>query len=239
MKWLVLLCLVYVTYAAPQEKPQFWKGTALDSTVEKLRDSCEGKDRFACFQFKAFSFLDNILRGSYFEQLTDNVAVTRNGYDNEVGTTRSGESVEDAVENYIKTNDFTFKLPYVGDLTVQSRKLDEDELNFKLNFGSEIEERGKKHKLKKVFIPILTFILLKAITVVPFLIGLLAFKAWNGLQLSVFSFIIASGLAIFQLCQKLAGDPHAPVILDHPPAAQYKRSLDGTAQNLAYSAYSQ
>lgn len=100
-----------------------------------------------------------------------------------------------------------------------------------------VSERGKKHKLKKVFIPILTFILLKAITVVPFIIGVLAFKAWNGLQLSLMSFVIASGLAIFQLCQKLASDSHAPVILDHPPA-QYKRSLDDS-QQLAYSAHVQ
>lgn len=85
----------------------------------------------------------------------------------------------------------------------------------------------------------MTFILLKAITVVPFLIGVLAFKAWNGLQLSLISFVIATGLAIFQLCQKLAGDGQAPVILDHPPVAQYKRSLDTDAQSLAYSGYAQ
>ncbi|XP_019756507.1 uncharacterized protein LOC109535122 isoform X2 [Dendroctonus ponderosae] len=169
--------------------------------------------------------------------LSENVAISRNGYDNEVGTKRSEDSLEEAVATFIKSNDVTFKVPVIGDVTVDSRKLDDDEINFKLNFGSEVEERGKKHKLKKVFIPILTFILLKAITVVPFIIGVLAFKAWNGLQLSLMSFVIASGLAIFQLCQKLASDSHAPVILDHPPA-QYKRSLDDS-QQLAYSAYVQ
>lgn len=67
MKWFVLMCTVCLAYGAPQEKPEFWKGTALDSTVERLRSSCAEKDSFACIQYKAFSFLDNILRGSYFE----------------------------------------------------------------------------------------------------------------------------------------------------------------------------
>lgn len=67
----------------------------------------------------------------------DNVAVTRNGYENEVG--RSGDSLEDAVETFVKSNDVTFKVPYVGDVTVDSRKLDDDEVSLKLNFGSTVE----------------------------------------------------------------------------------------------------
>lgn len=63
-KCLVVLCLAGFVHGAPQE---FWKGTALDSTVEKLRDSCAENNSFACIQFKAFAFLDNVLHGSYFE----------------------------------------------------------------------------------------------------------------------------------------------------------------------------
>lgn len=66
-KNVVLLCLVGLAYGAPQDKPEFWKGTVLDSTVEKLRNTCAEKDSFACLQFKAFSFLDNVLRGKYFQ----------------------------------------------------------------------------------------------------------------------------------------------------------------------------
>lgn len=68
----------------------------------------------------------------------DNVAVTRNGYENEVGRS-GGDSLEDAVETFVKSNDVTFKVPYVGDVTVDSRKLDDDEVNLKLNFGSTVE----------------------------------------------------------------------------------------------------
>lgn len=68
----------------------------------------------------------------------NNVAVTRNGYENEVGRS-GGDSFEDAVETFVKSNDVTFKVPYVGDVTVDSRKLDDDEVNLKLNFGSTVE----------------------------------------------------------------------------------------------------
>ncbi|XP_030768104.1 uncharacterized protein LOC115891702 isoform X2 [Sitophilus oryzae] len=203
IKSVVALCIIGAAWGAPQQKTEFWKGTALDST--------------------------------YF---MDTIKISSNGYENEVSSKRSGDSIEDSIENFIKSKDVTFKVPVIGEVTMDSRKLDDDEMNFKLKFGSEVEERGKKSKLKKVFIPILTFILLKAITVVPFLIGLLALKAWNGLQLSFFSFVIASGLAIFQLCQKLATDSHAPVVLDHPPTYQ-QRSFDQDASTLAYSAYAQ
>ncbi|KAJ8967772.1 hypothetical protein NQ317_001143 [Molorchus minor] len=65
---------------------------------------------------------------------------------------------------------------------------------------------AKKSKLKKIFVPILVLILLKAMSLVPFALGVLGFKAWNSLQLAFFSFIISTGVAIFQICQKLAND---------------------------------
>lgn len=67
-----------------------------------------------------------------------------------------------------------------------------------------------KGKLRRMMVPILVFILLKAMTLIPLAIGVLGLKAWNALQLSFFSFVIAVGLAIFQLCKKIAAD-QAPV----------------------------
>lgn len=102
----------------------------------------------------------------------------------------------------------------------------------------------KKSKIKKIFVPILVFILLKAITLVPLALGVLGIKAWNALQLSFFSFIISVSLAIFQLCKKLAGDHGHPQIVAHNPwDAHYRRSLEvnpeQNAQEMAYSAYRQ
>lgn len=107
---------------------------------------------------------------------------------------------------------------------------------------------GRKHKIKKIISPIVVFLLLKAITVVPLTIGFLLLKAWNALQLSVFSFVISTGLAIFQLCKKLAENNAAAHIAAHGPweaAAQRAaaRNFDvedvtnNEAQKMAYSAY--
>lgn len=97
----------------------------------------------------------------------------------------------------------------------------------------------KKSKLKKIFIPILVFILLKAIILVPFAIGVLGLKAWNGLQLAFFSFIISTGLAIFQMCQKLAADSAHAHIAAAPAAweAVAARNFNEEANKMAYSAY--
>lgn len=102
----------------------------------------------------------------------------------------------------------------------------------------------KKSKIKKIFIPILVFILLKAITIVPLALGVLGIKAWNALQLSFFSFVISVSLAIFQLCKKLAADHGHPQIVAHNGwDSHYRRSLDvgqeEDAQEMAYKAYRQ
>lgn len=105
--------------------------------------------------------------------------------------------------------------------------------------------------MKKIIVPILVFVLLKAMTVVPLALGILGLKAWNALQLSFFSFVISVALAVFQLCKKIASDNiHPPAIAAHgwdAAAQQYhyqQRSLDTAAvpsnvdaQKLAYSGY--
>lgn len=67
---------------------------------------------------------------------------------------------------------------------------------------------GKKHRLRKLAMPILVLILLKAITVIPMAIGILKIKAFNALALGFFSFIVSVGLAIFQLCKKVSRRPY-------------------------------
>lgn len=86
-------------------------------------------------------------------------------------------------------------------------------------------------------------------TLVPLALGILGLKAWNALQLSFFSFVISVGLAIFQLCKKIAADSAQPQIAAHGPweSAAFSqhyaaRSFDDNAlanqaQQMAYSAY--
>ncbi|XP_044271485.1 uncharacterized protein LOC123015676 [Tribolium madens] len=233
----VFVTLVTLSSASPT-KPAFWKGTSFDSSVEEMRSLCTEDDPIACLKYKAISFLDSILQKDNF-QISEGVEVTRNN--NEVVTSRSENSIEDNIEGFIKTHDVKIDAPLFGTkVTLGARNLDSDEIDLKLNFGSPVEAR--KSKLKKIVIPILVFVLLKAMTLVPLALGILGLKAWNALQLSFFSFIVAVGLAVFQLCKKIASEHAPPQISAHPPweAAHYAaRALSDSqeAQNLAYSAH--
>lgn len=152
----------------------------------------------------------------------------------------------ETLQNYLVSHDVTFKLPLESAVKVSARNIDDDEISFDVKFGQgRAVEEARKSKLKKVIIPILVFVLLKAMTLIPLAIGVLGLKAWNALQLSFFSFVVSVGLAIFQLCKKIAADGHAAPLAAHGPweyqAAQYRSLQDEpiqAAQNLAYSAYS-
>lgn len=175
-------------------------------------------------------------------QISDDVEVTRNDYRANEVSSRGEQSLEERAEEYIQSHDVTFKLPFESQVTLGARNLDSDELNLKLKFSEEA--RGKKSKLKKIIVPIMVFILLKAITLIPLALGVLGLKAWNALQLSFFSFVISVALAIFQLCKKIASDNVPPPITAHGPwdSAYASRSFDEPqpsvdAQEMAYSAY--
>ncbi|XP_019870378.1 uncharacterized protein LOC109598915 [Aethina tumida] len=160
------------------------------------------------------------------------------------GTGRSEASLEETIKNYIKSQDLTLNLPVIGSVTLDSKKLDNDEIDLKLNWGGEVQAR-KKSKLKKIFIPILVFILLKAMTLIPLALGILAIKTWNAIQLSFVSFVAALGMAVWKLCGKIAHDTAPQIIHEHAPwhhdvvhdhHARAKRSVE---QQMAYSAYPQ
>lgn len=72
-----------------------------------------------------------------------------------------------------------------------------------INFVNFSQTTARKSKLKKIVIPIMVFVLLKAITLIPLALGVLGLKAFNALQLSFFSFVVSIALAIFQLCKKV------------------------------------
>ena len=186
-------------------------------------------------------------------QVSETVEVTRNSYpvDEMSGRSLSGEgSFLETVRTFLASHDVTFKLPFESSVKVSSRNLEDDEMSFDIKFGQgRAVAEARKSKLKKVIIPILVFVLLKAMTLIPLAIGVLGLKAWNALQLSFFSFVVSVGLAIFQLCKKIAADSHSAPIAAHGPweyqAAQYRSFQDApeaqpaAAQDLAYSGYAQ
>lgn len=107
----------------------------------------------------------------------------------------------------MQSHDVTVDLPFAGTkFTISPKNINEDELNLNIKFPTEGRSsvEARKSKLKKIFIPILVFVLLKAMTLVPLALGVLGLKAWNALQLSFFAFIVSVSLAIFQLCKKVS-----------------------------------
>ncbi|KAI4461714.1 hypothetical protein MML48_5g00002982 [Holotrichia oblita] len=251
---LIKICAAVAVISMVASTPSptyFWKGTAFDSTVEEMRSMCNNNDAIACLKFKTITFLDNIFQKDSFK-LSDNVEINRNSYRSNEITSRSDTNLEDKIEEYVKSHDFNFKLPFGSSVTLDAKNLDLDQMNLKLSFSDSSQPEARKSKLKKIFVPILIFILLKAMTLIPLALGVLGLKAWNALQLSFFSFIVSVGLAIFQMCKKLAVDNAAPQVSAHGAwdnAYNHyaARSIDvpeteetlQNAQNIAYSAYSQ
>jgi len=241
IKATILTALVVAVTAIPATQSTFWKSTFLGTPVEEMRAMCNNDDALACIKFKAVTFLDNIFKQDNL-QISDDIEITRNSYRSNEIDARSSPSIEDALESYIQTHDVTLKLPIIdSSLTVNARNLQDDEIDVKLNFNSNVGE-ARKSKLKKIFLPILVFVVLKAITLIPLALGVLGLKAWNALQLSFFSFVVSVSLAIFQLCKKIAADHAQPHIAAHTPwePAYAARAMDveqEQAQDLAYSGY--
>lgn len=147
------------------------------------------------------------------------------------------------LEKFVQSRDIKFQVPASdATITYSAAGVDGNEMSFKVNFGATGRAvEARKSKLKKIFIPILVFVLLKAMTLIPLALGVLGIKAWNALQLSFFSFITSTALAIFQLCKKIAAEHHHPQIAAHGPW-DAARSFDAEpvnedAQNLAYNAF--
>ncbi|XP_053619535.1 uncharacterized protein Osi19 isoform X2 [Plodia interpunctella] len=248
-----VMCLValalFGSAVAQPAKQAFWKGTAMDGMVEEMRSGCvEGSDPTACIKYKVMSLLDTIFKKDTF-QISEAVEVTKNGASNDVTGRSSGDFI-DTIESYIQSHDVSFQLPLADTkVTVSPRNLDQDELSLNIKFGSQDGARSvgeaRKAKLKKIIVPILVFVLLKAMTLIPLAIGVLGLKAWNALQLSFFSFVVSVALAIFQLCKKIAADNSHPQIAAHGPwdaayaATRRRRDAEPQemAQELAYNAY--
>lgn len=67
---IILICAAIVVSVAGDEttsRPSFWRGTVLDSHIEKIKAACDKEDTIACFQYKAFKFLDSVFRKDYFQ----------------------------------------------------------------------------------------------------------------------------------------------------------------------------
>lgn len=245
--------------------------TDMQSMINEENNKCEsGEDSMACIKVRAMRFLDSVISKDNFK-LAD-VEVRSNGFQPTPSDSEHARSQEsnflDIIENYIRGHDAVVSLPIAGaetKITVSSRNLNTNEFNLNLKFDDDsddvVEGKGKKRRLRKIVMPIMVLILLKAMTIIPMAIGILKIKAFNALALGFFSFIVSVGLAIFQLCKKIAAEHHSAHITAHGPwdgrsvdaspliyssqpllnnnqqqQQQQNQQLEA-AQDLAYSAY--
>ncbi|XP_046671426.1 uncharacterized protein LOC124361420 [Homalodisca vitripennis] len=241
-----------------------WRGTAMDAVVKDLEAACNEKnDGISCIKYKVLHLIDQALVKDSF-QVTDAVSVVKNEAADAVKPeeqAEEGRGFLDTLENYVQSHDMVVRLPRaLGEqtLAISARNIDNNEISVALRSEAESDaqvegksRRRRKNKLKKILVPILVFVLLKAMTLIPLAIGVLGLKAWNALQLSFFSFLISISLAMFQLFKKIASDAPAPAALHAAPWQDYNqyaaaaRTLlvdqadkDLDAQQLAYNAYS-
>ncbi|GJQ71850.1 hypothetical protein Trydic_g11528 [Trypoxylus dichotomus] len=204
-----------------------------------------------CFALFAFATVVSCTPVSKENQLDDTfrlsefLEVKRNNYESNEVTGRSGSGLDYVITEYVKNHDATVNLPIIGPITVDGRSLNDEEsdLEFSMSESEDVEGRGKKikikkHKLKKIFVPIFIILLLKVITLIPLALGVLGLKTWNALQLSFVTFVISISMAVYQLCKKLAADSHPPIATHGPWDVHHARSFDNhEAQKIAYSAY--
>ncbi|XP_030371719.1 uncharacterized protein LOC115622005 [Scaptodrosophila lebanonensis] len=208
---LIVICCALaarsVAGAAPQQTQQ-----QLQRLIAEEQSKCaSGEDSMACIKERAMRFVDTVLSKDSYK--LSNLEVRANGYKAAVSNEARGQSADGfiaAIENYIQGHDVTMDLPMAdAQVTVSARNLANDELSLNLKLADGVVEgKGKKHRLRKMAMPIMVLILLKAITVIPMAIGILKIKALNALGLGFFSFLVSVGLAIFQLCKKIAADHH-------------------------------
>ncbi|XP_023163732.1 uncharacterized protein LOC111594600 [Drosophila hydei] len=231
--------------------------------AEEQSKCASGQDSMACIKERAMRFVDNVLSQDSFK--LSNLEVRTNGQKvAPISEARASTSdgFLDAIENYMSGHDVSLNLPLAdAKITVSARNLANDELSLNLQLNNDdatdieargkkgnIFKKGKKHRLRKLAMPILVLILLKAITVIPMAIGILKIKAFNALALGFFSFIVSVGLAIFQLCKKIAHDHHHTAhITAHGPwdgrsfgaalPASVVEQPQQLAQELAYQAH--
>ncbi|XP_039275537.1 uncharacterized protein LOC111053610 [Nilaparvata lugens] len=185
------------------------------SVSDELRLQCANNDGIACIKYKFLDLLDQALSKDTI-QVSDSVSVEKNtesvAETDEDNETSSGRGFLDQAEQYVKSHDLVVRLPKMlggASLSFSSRNMDLDEVSMKLKMQDESGVEGKSRKnrrLRRLLIPLMIFVLLKAMTLVPLAVGVLGLKAWNALQLSFFSFVISISLAIFQLCKKIAAD---------------------------------
>lgn len=83
-------------------------------------------------------------------QVSDDTDLDTDEQDEEEDVARSGSSIEDKIENYVKAQEVTLDLPF-GTVQVGARNLDNDQMDIKFKFGGETGVAEGENSLWGIF----------------------------------------------------------------------------------------
>ncbi|XP_058060074.1 uncharacterized protein LOC131210800 [Anopheles bellator] len=233
----VLFAILAVAAAAP---PPSEADGILTTALKFVRD-CGEKSIVLCAKERALNLDWNqnfqIVDGITVKQSENAEAVPKGRSLNEVSLPADPEAREaeidgllvDRAARFLETHTLEFKVPK-DSIEDMQRSLD--------------EARGKKKKVKKLLLPLLLLLKLKAAALLPLALGALALIAFKALIVGKIALILSAIIALKKLFDKkgdqsyeVVAHPHYSHSTSYDDHHGYARSLD--AQNLAYAAHAQ
>ncbi|EEB18003.1 conserved hypothetical protein [Pediculus humanus corporis] len=275
---IILLSFFYVAIVTCQEAEET---TAVD-VVGNVFESCVQYGSLSCVKPKFLKFLRESLKNDRIP-LTDNLSIEKNGgkfsyeskEDNDNDDMMKKERLRllmfEKIDNYLNNHELKIKLPkelvtgeifpfvpkYFFDNNVPKEIIVPLSSETKKTLEEKEEGRGL---MKKVIIPFLLGLKVKASVFVPLAIALIAMKTWKALTLGLLSAVLSAAMVIFKFAKPKVVNyevyhyptHHSPpqVVEHHPPPHHpyvehhgYGRSSSSSSlsssygQDLAYNAY--
>ncbi|XP_050087572.1 uncharacterized protein LOC126572371 [Anopheles aquasalis] len=235
-QFLVLFAVLAVAVAAPSNEAD----GMLTSALKFVRD-CGQQSIVLCAKERALNLDLNqnfqITDGITVKQSEDAASVPQGRSLNDIALPAEPEAREAEIDGllveraarFLETHTLEFKVPK-DSIEDMQRSLD--------------EARGKKKKVKKLLLPLLLLLKLKAAALLPLALGALALIAFKALIVGKIALILSAIIALKKLFDKkgdqsyeVVAHPHYSHSTSYDDHHGYARSLD--AQNLAYAAHAQ
>ncbi|XP_046384530.1 uncharacterized protein LOC124154692 [Ischnura elegans] len=239
---LVLLASAAAT-AFPAEQPAApAEGDYVDKAYRFVQQ-CGSKDLLYCLKMRALTFVDGALRAPGDVPLVDGVTLVRSGAED--ASSRAGRALTEAeLEASLP------RAPEERDSTVETLLVDRVarflnshtlQLKFPESSISELRqsvEEGRKKK-KKILLPLLIALKLKAAALIPLALGALALLALKALIVGKLALLISALIGLQKLLASQTTKTYEVVAHPHYSHSDhhdhYARALD--AQQMAYSAH--
>ncbi|KAG8236717.1 hypothetical protein J437_LFUL016953 [Ladona fulva] len=258
---LVLLATTAVLAFPAEEAPSPQENTASDDYMDKAYrfiQQCGSKDFVHCLKMRALTYVDGALRTQGDVSVTDGVTLVRSANDEggraAYGRALTEEELEASLPRGEEERDATVETLLV-DRVARFLKTHTLQLKFPESSISELRksvEEGRKKK-KKILLPLLIALKLKAAALIPLALGALALLALKALIVGKLALLISALIGLQKLLAsqqssktyEVVAHPHYSHSYGGDHHDHYARALEGAetsatvdAHQLAYGAYS-